>query len=64
VKSILCGVVTVTVRGLSLFVVTECYSYRKTVLQLTIVPPGEYPIVTTTFRVLSLFVVTVRLCYS
>jgi hypothetical protein len=32
------------------------------VLQLPIVPPGEYPIVTVTFRVISLFVVTK--CYS
>jgi hypothetical protein len=38
---ILCGVVTVTLRVLSLFVVTKCYSYRKIVLQLTVVPPGE-----------------------
>jgi hypothetical protein len=47
---------------LSLFVVTKCYSYSKIVLQLTVVPPGEYPVVTVTFRVLSLFVVTK--CYS
>jgi hypothetical protein len=32
------------------------------VLQLTVVQPGEYPIVTVTFRLLSLFVVTK--CYS
>jgi hypothetical protein len=41
---ILCGVVTVTFRVLSLFVVTKCCSYSKIVLQLTVVPPGEYPI--------------------
>jgi nitrate reductase NapE component len=41
---ILCGVVTVTFRVLSLFVVTKCYSYSKIVLQLIVVPPGEYPI--------------------
>jgi hypothetical protein len=29
---------------LSLFGVTHCYSYSKIVLQLTVVPPGEYPI--------------------
>jgi hypothetical protein len=29
---------------LSLFVVTKCYSYSKIVSQLTVVPPGEYPI--------------------
>jgi hypothetical protein len=43
VKS-LCGVVTVTFRVLSLFVVTTCYSYSKAVLQLIVVPPDEYPI--------------------
>jgi hypothetical protein len=59
---ILCGVVTVTFRVLSLFVVTKCYSYSKILLQLTVVPPGEYPIVTVTFGMLSLFVVTK--CYS
>jgi hypothetical protein len=32
------------------------------VLQLTVVPPGEYPIVTATFRLLSLLAVTN--CYS
>jgi hypothetical protein len=47
---------------LSLFVVTKCYSYSKIMLQLTVVPPGEYPVVTVTFRVLLLFVVTK--CYS
>jgi hypothetical protein len=41
---ILCGVVTVTVSVLSLFVVARCYSYSKIVLQLTVVLPGEYPI--------------------
>jgi hypothetical protein len=41
---ILCGVVTVTFRVLSLFVVMKCYSHSKTVLQLIAVPPGEYPI--------------------
>jgi hypothetical protein len=41
---ILCGVVTVTFRVLSLFAVTKCYSYSKTVLQLIVVTPGEYPI--------------------
>jgi hypothetical protein len=41
---ILCGVVTVTFRVLSLFVVTKWYSYSKIVLQLTVVPPAEYPI--------------------
>jgi hypothetical protein len=61
---ILCGVVTVIFRVLSLFVVTKCYSYSKIVLQLTVVPPGEYPIVTVTFRVLSLFVVTKCNSYS
>jgi hypothetical protein len=40
----------------------KCYSYSKIVLQLTVVPPGEYPIVTVTLRVLSLFVV--MKCYS
>jgi hypothetical protein len=38
---ILCGV---TFRVLSLFVVTKCYSYSKTVLQSVAVPPGEYPV--------------------
>jgi hypothetical protein len=41
---ILCGVVIVTFRVLSLLVVTKCYSYSKIVLQLIVVPPGEYPI--------------------
>jgi hypothetical protein len=41
---ILCGVVRVIFRALSLFVVTKCCSYRKIVLQLIVVPPGEYPI--------------------
>jgi nitrate reductase NapE component len=41
---ILCGVVTVTFRVLLLSVVTKCYSYSKIVLQLTVGPPGEYPI--------------------
>jgi hypothetical protein len=27
-----------------LFVVTKCYGYSKIVLQLNVVPPGEYPI--------------------
>jgi hypothetical protein len=49
---ILCGVVTVTFRVLSLFVVTKCYSYSKIVLQLTVVPPAEYTIVTITVRLL------------
>jgi hypothetical protein len=40
---ILCGVVTVTFRELSLFVVTKCYSHSKIVLQLIVVPTGEYP---------------------
>jgi hypothetical protein len=40
---ILC-VVTVTFRVLSLFVVMKCYSYSKIVLQLILVPPGEYQI--------------------
>jgi hypothetical protein len=26
----------------SLFVVTKCYNYSKMVLQLIVVPPGEY----------------------
>jgi hypothetical protein len=34
---ILCGVVTVTFRVLSRFVVTECYSHNKIVLQLIVV---------------------------
>jgi hypothetical protein len=40
----LCGVVTVTLRVLSWFVVTKRYSYNKIVLQLIDFPPGEYPI--------------------
>jgi hypothetical protein len=40
---ILCGAVTVTIK-LSLFVVAMCYSNCKIVLQLIVVPPGEYPI--------------------
>jgi hypothetical protein len=40
----LCGVATVSFRVLTLFVVTKCYSYSKIVLQLIVVPPGEYPI--------------------
>jgi hypothetical protein len=32
------------------------------VLQITVVPPGDYPIVTVTFRVLSVFIV--MKCYS
>jgi hypothetical protein len=39
-----CGVVTITFRMLSLFVVTKCYSHSRTVSQLIVVPPGEYPI--------------------
>jgi hypothetical protein len=39
-----CGVVTVTFKVSSLFIVTKCYSYSKIVLQLIVVPPGEYPI--------------------
>jgi heme/copper-type cytochrome/quinol oxidase subunit 3 len=38
------GVATVTFRVLSLFVVMKCYSYSKIVLQLIVVPPGEYRI--------------------
>jgi nitrate reductase NapE component len=38
---ILCGVVTVTFRLLSLFVVAKCYSYSKIVLQVIVVPPGD-----------------------
>jgi hypothetical protein len=41
---ILHGVVTVTFRVLSWFVVTMSYSYSKIVLQLTVVPPAKYPI--------------------
>jgi hypothetical protein len=37
---ILCGVVTVTFR---VFVVAKCYSYSKSVWELIVVPPGEYP---------------------
>jgi hypothetical protein len=44
VKSILCGVVTVTFRGLSLFVVTKCYSYSKIVLQLIVHVPVWAPL--------------------
>jgi hypothetical protein len=40
---ILCGVVTVTFKVLSLFLVTQCYNHSKTALKL-IVPPDEYPI--------------------
>jgi hypothetical protein len=29
---------------LSLSVFTRCYNYSKTVLQVIVVPPGEYPI--------------------
>jgi hypothetical protein len=39
----LCGIVTVTFRLLALFVVTKCYSYSMISLQLTVVPPAEYP---------------------
>jgi hypothetical protein len=38
---ILCGVVIVTFRVLSLFIVTKYYSYSKTVLRLIVIPPGE-----------------------
>jgi hypothetical protein len=38
---ILCGVVTVTFRVSSRFVVTKHYSYSKIVLQLLVVPPAE-----------------------
>jgi hypothetical protein len=38
---IFCGVVTVTFRVLSWFIVTKCYSYTKIVLQLIVVLPGE-----------------------
>jgi nitrate reductase NapE component len=38
---ILCGVVTVTFRVLSLFVVMKCFGYSKIVLKLIVVPPGE-----------------------
>jgi branched-subunit amino acid transport protein AzlD len=41
---ILCGVVTVAFRVLPFFVVTKCSNYSKTMLQLIVVPPGEYPI--------------------
>jgi hypothetical protein len=41
----LSGVVTATFRVLSLFVVTKCYSYSKIVLQLSVVPRSDYPIV-------------------
>jgi hypothetical protein len=37
VKSLVCVVS-------SLFVITMCYSYSETVLQLTVVLPDEYPI--------------------
>jgi hypothetical protein len=40
----LCDVVTVTFRVLSLFVVTKCYSYSKIVLQVIVLPLGEDPI--------------------
>jgi hypothetical protein len=43
-KLILCGVVTVTFRLLSLNAVTKCYNYSKTVLQANLFPLGEYPI--------------------
>jgi hypothetical protein len=38
---ILCGVVTVTIRVLSWFIVTKCYSCSKIVLQVIVVPPDE-----------------------
>jgi hypothetical protein len=41
---VLSGVVTVAFRVLSWFMVTRRYSYSKIVLQLTVVPPAEYPI--------------------
>jgi hypothetical protein len=41
---ILCGVVIVTFRVLSWFVVMKRYSYSKIVLQLIVVLPAEYPI--------------------
>jgi hypothetical protein len=41
---ILCGVVTVISRVLSLFVVTKRYSYHKLVLQLIVFLPGEYSV--------------------
>jgi hypothetical protein len=41
---ILCGVLPVTFRVLSLFIPIKCYSYSKIVLELIVVPPGEYPI--------------------
>jgi hypothetical protein len=40
---ILCDVVTVTFRMLSLFVVTKCYNHSKTVPKL-VVPPDEYSV--------------------
>jgi hypothetical protein len=45
VKSfVLCGVGTVTFRVLPWFIDTKCFSCSKTMLQLIVVPPGEYPI--------------------
>jgi hypothetical protein len=41
---ILCRIVTVTFKVLSLILITKCYSYSKTVLKPTVVSPGEYPI--------------------
>jgi hypothetical protein len=41
---ILCGILTVTFRVFSLFVVTKCCGHSKIALQLIAVPPGEYPI--------------------
>jgi hypothetical protein len=41
---ILCDIVTVTFRLLALFVGAKCCSYSKIVLQLIVVPSGEYPI--------------------
>jgi hypothetical protein len=41
---ILYGIVTLTFRVLSSFIVTKCYSYSKIVLQLIVGPPSEYQI--------------------
>jgi hypothetical protein len=38
------GVITVTFGVLSWLVNTKCYSHSWIVLQLTVVPPGEYPV--------------------
>jgi hypothetical protein len=41
---ILCGIITVAFRVLSLCVVMKYFSYSKIALQLIVVPPGEYPV--------------------